>query len=281
MDDDMMDRISSSPSIDNGGYPISWPARETSLSLKPCMEENTPPELVTLCNSQKPLSTVVQPISYLQRPEEECTPAEDHHQGGYFEDQSSLASADDRYESERLDKLGPLIGDSALDYYREEFDAEGEYYYADFDDFLLPMNDPLLEVGFDDCGMDEDVPASSPTSSTGSSLSWSDALPCKHDDDTEDISFDDCRFVDSGWGGECLRETEDIDFEFVYALHTFVATVEGQANATKGDTMVLLDDSNSYWWLVRVVKDSSIGLSSGSILPSVAKGARLSPCRAY
>jgi hypothetical protein len=45
----------------------------------------------------------------------------------------------------------------------------------------------------------------------------------------------------------------------VYALHTFVATVEGQANATKGDTMVLLDDSNSYWWLVRVVKDSSIG----------------------
>ncbi|KZZ93372.1 SH3 domain containing protein [Moelleriella libera RCEF 2490] len=54
-------------------------------------------------------------------------------------------------------------------------------------------------------------------------------------------------------------EDEDIDFEFVYALHTFVATVEGQANASKGDTMVLLDDSNSYWWLVRVVKDSSIG----------------------
>ncbi|PNS19282.1 Tip elongation aberrant protein Tea4 [Sphaceloma murrayae] len=56
-----------------------------------------------------------------------------------------------------------------------------------------------------------------------------------------------------------LQSTEDIDFDFVYALHTFVATVEGQANATKGDTMVLLDDSNSYWWLVRVVKDSSIG----------------------
>jgi hypothetical protein len=81
------------------------------------------------------------------------------------------------------------------------------------------------------------------------------------DDDSNDISFsDDPRFIDSGWGGECLRETEDIDFEFVYALHTFVATVEGQANATKGDTMVLLDDSNSYWWLVRVVKDSSIGM---------------------
>lgn len=56
-----------------------------------------------------------------------------------------------------------------------------------------------------------------------------------------------------------IGDDEDIDFEFVYALHTFVATVEGQANATKGDTMVLLDDTNSYWWLVRVVKDTSIG----------------------
>lgn len=51
----------------------------------------------------------------------------------------------------------------------------------------------------------------------------------------------------------------EIDFEFVYSLHTFIASVEGQANATKGDTLVLLDDSNSYWWLVRVLKDSSIG----------------------
>lgn len=65
--------------------------------------------------------------------------------------------------------------------------------------------------------------------------------------------------VDNSSDDECLLKPEDIDFEFVYALHTFVATVEGQANATKGDTMVLLDDSNSYWWLVRVVKDSSIG----------------------
>ncbi|KAK8117309.1 Tip elongation aberrant protein Tea4 [Apiospora kogelbergensis] len=80
------------------------------------------------------------------------------------------------------------------------------------------------------------------------------------DDDDDDFSLHvNSRYVDSGWGGECLQDTEDIDFEFVYALHTFVATVEGQANATKGDTMVLLDDSNSYWWLVRVVKDSSIG----------------------
>jgi hypothetical protein len=88
------------------------------------------------------------------------------------------------------------------------------------------------------------------------------------DDDTGSFLFtSNTRFIDSGWGGECLREIEDIDFEFVYALHTFVATVEGQANATKGDTMVLLDDSNSYWWLVRVVKDGSIGRHDSIQIP--------------
>jgi hypothetical protein len=51
----------------------------------------------------------------------------------------------------------------------------------------------------------------------------------------------------------------EFDFEFSYCLYTFMATIEGHANATKGDTLVLLDDSSCYWWLVRVVKDSSIG----------------------
>jgi hypothetical protein len=52
---------------------------------------------------------------------------------------------------------------------------------------------------------------------------------------------------------------QDIDFDFMYALHSFAATVEGQANATKGDMLVLLDDSNSYWWLVRIVRDHTVG----------------------
>ncbi|KAG5977536.1 hypothetical protein E4U55_006694 [Claviceps digitariae] len=83
-----------------------------------------------------------------------------------------------------------------------------------------------------------------------------DQLPQSIDSFHYDDTLDE---VDTCSDDECLLRPEDIDFEFVYALHTFVATVEGQANATKGDTMVLLDDSNSYWWLVRVVKDSSIG----------------------
>lgn len=120
----------------------------------------------------------------------------------------------------------------------------------------------------EDCISDTASIHSNASTSSWTTVSDASTTPYKdmeitRDDDTNDDFFfySDQRFVDSGWGGECLRETEDIDFDFVYALHTFVATVEGQANATKGDTMVLLDDSNSYWWLVRIVKDSSIGVS--------------------
>lgn len=91
--------------------------------------------------------------------------------------------------------------------------------------------------------------------------------PCSDDEDDSELPMPkDSRFTEHRLGAERLQnDIEDIDFEFVYALHTFVATVEGQANATKGDTMVLLDDSNSYWWLVRIVKDSSIGKVPASL----------------
>jgi len=52
---------------------------------------------------------------------------------------------------------------------------------------------------------------------------------------------------------------EPIDFDLVYSLRTFVATVEGQASVVKGDHLVLMDDSNSYWWLVRVLKTREVG----------------------
>ncbi|CAA9959482.1 SH3 1 domain containing protein [Pyrenophora teres f. maculata] len=129
------------------------------------------------------------------------------------------------------------------------------------DPFLEPLSSPSRRANETPspkaaCPEDDDDDWTTDTDAD----SWDEDLDQDNDDAPDDVSFSEhSRFIDSGWGGECLRETEDIDFEFVYALHTFVATVEGQANATKGDTMVLLDDSNSYWWLVRVVKDNSIG----------------------
>lgn len=265
-DDDMMDKISSSPSIgDDGGYPLPLPLPRRGSPLRP----STPPPR-RLSSSGPPSGELSSspfcetpthfPLSF-PRNEQDHSPSEDHHHKGGFTRHRLSQLTVDELEAESRDRLGPLVseqqkGDFADEAFEDmEESNEGDFDPNDFRHLLLPADDPLLDNSFD-----EDYESSSATSPT-SKTSWDEyGEPEPNDDDTEELSFvDDSRFIDSGWGGECLRETEDIDFEFVYALHTFVATVEGQANATKGDTMVLLDDSNSYWWLVRVVKDASIG----------------------
>lgn len=60
-------------------------------------------------------------------------------------------------------------------------------------------------------------------------------------------------------GSELSIPDPNIDFDMVYALHTFAATVEGQASVVRGDALTLLDDSNSYWWLVKVLKTAEVG----------------------
>lgn len=44
-----------------------------------------------------------------------------------------------------------------------------------------------------------------------------------------------------------------------YALHGFVATVEGQLSVIRGDKLLVLDDGNTYWWLVKRVNTSESG----------------------
>ncbi|KAL8987966.1 MAG: hypothetical protein Q9177_002891 [Variospora cf. flavescens] len=277
-EDDMMDKISSSPSIDeDGGFstPSSWPSRADSLYPAPFLAR-TPSPIPRHNLSSSPFLSTPPHFPLLLSQKERVSPdlsEVHHHQGGYDEgegDSQQPVAAEDSFSSEARDQLGPLISEQYSDQEQDEWDGLEDSHSAEFDpaDFLhllLPPDDPLLDTSFDDADLS--------TSSSGSSSAelrstWDgnrhgangDKGDEDDDDDTEDVSFtDDPRYIDSGWGGECLRDTEEIDFEFVYALHTFVATVEGQANATKGDTMVLLDDSNSYWWLVRVVKDSSIG----------------------
>lgn len=248
LDDDMMDKISSSPSIDDGGYsfPPLWPRRLDSLS-RPTSSIG-PPAFSQACGDSSspfmetpncfPLRPLPEPIDKdaIQVPQAK----KHHHSQGEYPDQ--IRDDESNYDVEETDELSPLPSD-VIEPYMEHYDEDYDLDY--FSEELLAGNLELEEVSEHDV---EDTPLSIP---------YEDS----EDDDDYDIPYTDgFRFVDSGWGGECLQELEDIDFEFVYALHTFVATVEGQANATKGDTMVLLDDSNSYWWLVRVVKDSSIGM---------------------
>ncbi|KAJ3115667.1 hypothetical protein HK098_006885, partial [Nowakowskiella sp. JEL0407] len=58
---------------------------------------------------------------------------------------------------------------------------------------------------------------------------------------------------------DSVNPDEQIDYALVYALHTFVANLEGQVCVLKGDSLELLDDSNSYWWLVKCIKTDEIG----------------------
>lgn len=81
------------------------------------------------------------------------------------------------------------------------------------------------------------------------------------EEDEDEDEYDDNDMLDNDpyqSSSPSINE-EEIDFQYVYALRTFVATEQGQANASKGDAMILLNDSNSYWWLVRLVKDSTVG----------------------
>ncbi|KAI5481555.1 SH3 domain protein [Pseudohyphozyma bogoriensis] len=79
----------------------------------------------------------------------------------------------------------------------------------------------------------------------------------EHDEEGDDID-DSGSFSDSLSSSPSIPD-EDIDFALVYALHTFLATVDGQASVVKGDKLLLLDDTNSYWWLVRVLKTQAVG----------------------
>jgi hypothetical protein len=79
----------------------------------------------------------------------------------------------------------------------------------------------------------------------------------------EDGSSDEDRdgeYLDDDDGSSSLSiPNESIDFDLVYSLHNFAATVEGQASVVKGDSLFLMDDSNSYWWLVRVLTTQEVG----------------------
>ncbi|KAL0060856.1 protein phosphatase regulator [Marasmius tenuissimus] len=78
--------------------------------------------------------------------------------------------------------------------------------------------------------------------------------------DRDEYEEDELMDEDDDDGSSSLSiPNESIDFDLVYSLHSFAATVEGQANVVKGDSLFLMDDSNSYWWLVRVLKTQEVG----------------------
>lgn len=260
-DDDMMDKISSSPSIDDGAsnLPPKWPSRYTSLSataLPPTDSDHftkyrepseyqdskdgsvpsSPPMLQFLSQDPGRSSAGRRNVPRDMSRSESLLSMNSilaNNQG--WEDSSvqsgEIASYGDDFASDGSESDDPFV---VRDPWAEsDYESDDMYFSANMETFLEEEGDPL-GLQYESSSEEEE----------------------EHYEFPENV---DPRYILHGWASECLQRPEDIDFEFVYALHTFVATVEGQANATKGDTMVLLDDSNSYWWLVRVVKDSSIG----------------------
>jgi hypothetical protein len=262
-EDDLMDKISSSPSIDDGKYalPVMWPPRRDSVDSGATHSFFSTPTRGKQFSSSPFTSTPEHfPLPVIQ----ETGKYPKSHQGGYPGFKINH-SPDPRIGFEDTPESSPRQVTNLIRHPDSQTEFDDYHFDLDVQDigrYLLPVDDPLLDNSFDDAGEDMFHEENDDDSE------WEDEddyallrIESSSDDDTGSFPFtSNTRFIDSGWGGECLREIEDIDFEFVYALHTFVATVEGQANATKGDTMVLLDDSNSYWWLVRVVKDGSIGM---------------------
>ncbi|KAF4341045.1 ATP dependent RNA helicase [Fusarium beomiforme] len=230
LDDDMMDKISSSPSIEDGGCcpvvaPVTWPRRVSSLPSQRSSSPSISGSSGTRVYSPypEPLKCLLNPCAIAQSPPPLPTTVPNHRFQGEYTDRDEYSND---AEPEANDSWTTPNSTAEFHETFEEVEAQ-----VNSNDDEIPDFDPALTVPYEESFEDDDSALSFP---------------------------EDPNFIDSGWAVECLQELEDIDFEFVYALHTFVATVEGQANATKGDTMVLLDDSNSYWWLVRVVKDSSI-----------------------
>ncbi|KAI4937236.1 uncharacterized protein J4E92_001966 [Alternaria infectoria] len=279
MDDDMMDKISSSPSIDDVYDSAVFAVPLNGRFFLPVYEHAHSFSYFCRQRSKTTQRPSVRHFSYVKG----STYIDSHFFSipyTYGKSVSGASSCDTiRIEVGMSPRTRQLKAVERRIEMREDSQASliSELDEEQVKSMLKPINralldtpdDPFLEPGpgpprgtsstpSPDDGHSEDEEGSWTTDSDADS--WNEDMDQDNDDASNDVSFsDDSRFIDSGWGGECLRETEDIDFEFVYALHTFVATVEGQANATKGDTMVLLDDSNSYWWLVRVVKDNSIG----------------------
>lgn len=277
LDDDMMDKISSSPSIDDGGSFCQLPSLDSvppdaspgSSPMPPCFSEarSSSPYL------DLPVYLPLQHELHQQTSRRSRKgPFRHHHLPGAFledlDDQScdngttpNMDDAEDQSEHARVgnDSNGPDRGTDrrtgtrprATSVEKEQSEVSAQRIQRSIPTDYEPDNPTEADEDDEEDGLT--IPYEGST-----------------DDDDDDLFLQsttpDPRFIDSGWGGECLQDTEDIDFELVYALHTFIATVEGQANATKGDAMVLLDDSNSYWWLVRVVKDSSIGKNMSSLI---------------
>jgi hypothetical protein len=123
---------------------------------------------------------------------------------------------------------------------RDRIHADGSHMHAHADAALMHQQH---QQGYDDDRSLTEDEDEDQMQMEGEEVQGGEGFLDDEDDDESDLSV----------------PNESIDFDMVYAFHSFAATVEGQANVVKGDSLYLMDDTNSYWWLVRVLKTQEVG----------------------
>ncbi|KAK9353333.1 hypothetical protein V1523DRAFT_411398 [Lipomyces doorenjongii] len=170
-----------------------------------------------------------------------------------------------RDETENVGSFGTGFDDSMTTHYPN--DSEAEVFEEDLDDVPEMADDTTTDISetrkiiLTEYDMDESTEAEPMHDNREAKIADYDddaeEDDAEEDDQEEDDQEEDDRFELSS--SPSIQDESDIDLSLVYALHTFKATQNGHADAVKGDAMVLLDDSNEYWWLVRMIKDSTVG----------------------
>ena len=100
---------------------------------------------------------------------------------------------------------------------------------------------------------------------------WGEAYPSPKEDSTIEDDSASHEYINNDTDNDdssSSSSTPDgtIHHRLVYSLNNFTATAEDQASAIKGDPLVLMDDSNNYRWLVRVLRTQEIGyIPAGNI----------------
>ena len=74
------------------------------------------------------------------------------------------------------------------------------------------------------------------------------------EDDSEGKEHEEYMDGDDDGSSSLSILNESIDLNIVYSLHSFGATVAGQVNVVCGNSLFLIDDSNSSWWLIHILK---------------------------
>lgn len=164
LDDDLMDKISSSPSIDDGGYPspVAQSVRQNSLTPKSSHTRLLSEPLVLDEDTKSSFSFPSPPnFSFLFLPEHRSQLRAHRHERGCHTSYDTEGTVEQKQQGNARSQTTPSgPGSKGMSRFAEDFGEDtGSSSDNDLDSirlFLLPVDDPLLDNSFVDV---EDTPS--------------------------------------------------------------------------------------------------------------------------